>query len=80
MNRDEVTLCRSKVHSVIKEYNERTERNLSEELIADAKVSGEQSYDEILGYVERPNNDFDQDGHGILMGFKKLVRLLGLDI
>jgi len=80
MNRDEVTLCRSKVHDLIQDYHERTIGHTRSCFEPAKEVSSEQSYDEVSGYVERPNNDFNENEHGILVGFKKLVRLLGVDV
>ena len=52
MNRDEVTLCRSKVHSVIKEYNERNNQFKGESFAKNEELQSEaQSISEI---VENP--------------------------
>ena len=49
MNRDEVALCRSKVHSVIQKYNERTNQLKSESFAENEELQSEaESISEII--------------------------------
>jgi len=80
MSHDEVQVYRSRVHSLIESYNERTKRVICDNIKSDEKVSGGAACAYNSGEQPDIDDDSEQHGNGLYMGIKKLVRVFGVDV